>query len=384
MISISYFKYDIVSDIKIIMPEKDIYKKYFNFCYWASTTLNYTRYEDMIKKYGMNESKKDIATYKKNFMVYNLTFREQFEIAMMDEIVYEDWNKISYFYGWVICHHIKLESGSCTIFTKNLDNVTSAFIQMSRKIPNIEQERSLLLAMENEVSKQITISPVSFYGRKLAAPYSDRCMNFKSYNFSSPRDSMTSCIDLENNQTKVCNIKIVSPNDTDILDYRRSEKIIFQKCKKYDRLECDSHAIFTHLVSTAERKSLNKTYKYRFVLKSANHPSYNITSKPKIDEIDLTTYILGALGSWIGFSFAGINPVPFFAQVKDGTSKLVSKLGLKNIKIINSIDREREKNRMERERNRIERGKNAVLLQRMNDRMLAMNNEIRSIRSRIH
>lgn len=85
--------------------------------------------------------------------------------------------------------------------------------------------------------------------------------------------------------------------------------------------------MFTNLLSTANGKSINKIYKYVIHFRPTNQPSCNLTSKTRIEKINLTTYISGALGSWIGFSFAGINPVPFFAQVKDVTRKLLSKLG---------------------------------------------------------
>ena len=46
-------------------------------------------------------------------------------------------------------------------------------------------------------------------------------------------------------------------------------------------------------------------------------PSFMIESKARINIIDFITYIMGALGSWIGFSFLLINPVPFIFKIKD-------------------------------------------------------------------
>ena len=47
-----------------------------------------------------------------------------------------------------------------------------------------------------------------------------------------------------------------------------------------------------------------------------NSPSYVIESKPRIDHVDYVTYILGALGSWLGFSFLAFNPIPYFFNKK--------------------------------------------------------------------
>lgn len=108
--------------------------------------------------------------------------------------------------------------------------------------------------------------------------------------------------------------------------------------------------------------------RYEFVIKPANQPSFSIISKPKIDDVDLITHILGALGSWIGFSFWGINPIPCIFNNKEGT---------------NEWEKEIVKNRKERERDRIDREKDRVLMAQCKDRMIAMNNEIAYIRSKI-
>ena len=46
-------------------------------------------------------------------------------------------------------------------------------------------------------------------------------------------------------------------------------------------------------------------------------PSFMMESKARINVIDFITYIMGALGSWIGFSFLLINPVPIIFKIKD-------------------------------------------------------------------
>lgn len=51
-------------------------------------------------------------------------------------------------------------------------------------------------------------------------------------------------------------------------------------------------------------------------------PSFVIKSKPRIDNIDYVTYIFGAFGAWLGFSFISINPVPYLFQIKKGKTKI--------------------------------------------------------------
>ena len=43
-------------------------------------------------------------------------------------------------------------------------------------------------------------------------------------------------------------------------------------------------------------------------------PSFEIKSQPKIEDIDFITYICGACGTWIGFSFLMLDPTPWIFQ----------------------------------------------------------------------
>ena len=56
-----------------------------------------------------------------------------------------------------------------------------------------------------------------------------------------------------------------------------------------------------------------------FMIKTAQnvYPWFTIKSKLRIDNIDYVTYILGAMGSWIEFSFIGINPISYSLQKVD-------------------------------------------------------------------
>ena len=58
--SITYFNLEVVSDIKIIMPENEKFEKYINFCYSASNTIRYDKYRKYLEKYGYrNDSRID-------------------------------------------------------------------------------------------------------------------------------------------------------------------------------------------------------------------------------------------------------------------------------------------------------------------------------------
>lgn len=53
----------------------------------------------------------------------------------------------------------------------------------------------------------------------------------------------------------------------------------------------------------------------RFDQVLSHKPSYTIANSPKIDRLYYITYVLGAAGTWIGFSFMSIEPVPLLEWI---------------------------------------------------------------------
>lgn len=322
MISISFFKYDVVSDIKVIMPENDTYERYLDFCYLTSSVIVYPKYVKLFQKYNMNMSMKDERYYKQSFIVSNLTLEEQFDVTMKDGIVHERHSSIRFLYGDYICHHIKSQHYRHFLKTKHLNQNTSfIFIMLSKELPNIDINRLLALSHEKNISSYVNIAPYSFYGKRLRAPYADQCIDFKALNFSGNKEAISSCIEEE----KVSVFRIVSENENYLLKYRRKNISVYRDCVKYNKIECNSHDIFTLLVSKGSDQTNDNILRYHISIRLANQPSFIIVSKPKIEYVDLITYILGALGSWIGFSFININPIPFIMKVEDGANDWITK-----------------------------------------------------------
>lgn len=81
---------------------------------------------------------------------------------------------------------------------------------------------------------------------------------------------------------------------------------------------CIENSIFTQILTTT--KYLGKGT-YRFYHTIATHPSFEIASKPAIRAIDVITYTLGAMGSWIGFSFLNLNPTAFAVAIKNRVTR---------------------------------------------------------------
>ena len=107
---------------------------------------------------------------------------------------------------------------------------------------------------------------------------------------------------------------MVSNQSEYLNQFRRSRSLFFDSCKRYKRKECESQVIFTQILSKNALK-FETNSRYEFFYGKSSMPSLNIESKAKIDTVDLITYIFGALGIWIGFSFIQLNPVPHLLSV---------------------------------------------------------------------
>lgn len=310
-ISMNYFKYGIISDIKVIMPEKDIYDKYFNFCYTVGWTHEY---DSNISRYGKPGD--ELFEY----IRYNLTLREQFSFEVPGNVIPSRMNSIPYIRGNSICHqlHSKELDQKYEIYTHPLRNNSYIFLQVTEQLPWVDLWRIIAFSHESENhSVSIGIGDYSFYLHKLMAPYSDDCMNFNNLGFPNRWDAMRSCTFKDGNEIKLDRKRIITTNDEKYLDYRVSRSNeISNECKIYDRFECYQHAIFTQIISSGKHRKIGDTI-YHIMLRISSHPSFRIQSKPKIEDVDFVTFIFGALGTWVGFSFLFINPIPYFVKMRD-------------------------------------------------------------------
>lgn len=95
---------------------------------------------------------------------------------------------------------------------------------------------------------------------------------------------------------------------------------IYRLCEsKYQRFECNSVSHYTSF----EREPIRVSNDIRIVVKT-DSPSFIIQSKPRINHIDYITYVFGALGTWIGFSFLTINPIPYLMKLNPASTATVT------------------------------------------------------------
>ena len=153
----------------------------------------------------------------------------------------------------------------------------------------------------------------------------------KSWGFMDRNDAINSCMnDIGVKKNKVGNyvkiFKMAADYDTTPLPQYR------KYCtNKFHNLDCVSVNILTKIRHEKSRPVSNQTYLYQaelyedqlieFDVLLSEDPSFQVVSQPKILMIDYITYVLGACGTWFGFSFLILNPLPLVPMVMRKYSK---------------------------------------------------------------
>lgn len=348
LISVNYFKYDIVSDIKVIMPRSQS-KKSLNVCFWLDQVLDYEMYVELVINHSfVNTSDRDNSDQKHGF-VSNLTVGERFKLVINRShfLLSSPGNRyeiLDFIFAFYHCYHIS-----------NLNPVNTIKFMTSPLVdPNTESYRVPAIYLRNATLMRIVSSPVnrlpwdefansefitdiqtlgkevafyitsfSYFTRKLKTPYVDHCVDYREFNYADKQDAISSCMNAQDLSTtnELSKAYAIARNETQYYSYRIDNGLrdanLYRHCfYQYQNDDCERESTFTQTITKKylPTKETNNTILIKQI--SSKQPSFNIESKPMIADIDFVTFILGALGSWIGFSFLNLNPIRFVLKVK--------------------------------------------------------------------
>ena len=172
----------------------------------------------------------------------------------------------------------------------------------------------------------------SFAILKLESPYSDHCFNYLEIRFRDREDAIADC---GSNQTHISNGKVIPKFIFKFSNLTLSEDIyhlnkVVECRQQFSKVDCD---VRLYLTQTTILEFENSTETY-VRLRRDSDASISVVSKPRIDHIDYVTYILGALGSWIGFSFIRINPIPLLFKIDKSDNYPINYYSYSNMKFI--------------------------------------------------
>lgn len=347
-ISINFFAFDVVSDIKIILPEEKSNRSILNVCFRYPELYNISVFNDLKSKYSIGESDVNEAW---KILDEKIKISEIFQVALNHDEIFFAENETLDIQEYVVYHHIcyqiyNLENQGgirnfVYIHSNRLENITVSFLFISQLLPDIDPDRFQILTELTKKNKMtlIFITENSYKIFKLPTPYVDNCINYSILGFRNRNDAMYSCVN--DAKLKKSNAiyrgKAMVKSDEKFMNYGFVEQYIpldsdYIACKSMYSIhdDCNHEAIFTQVSARNGVGIKTNTTYIKLIMAEGNQPSFKIVSKPRIDNIDFITYIFGALGSWFGFTFLACNPIPFISQMQDGSSNSETKAIRKN------------------------------------------------------
>ena len=332
-ISINFFEFDVNKDINIRMPSE------FNFTTGKSVYLCFNMYQffdqeqfrDLIlvwrKSNDTNKQdlvdewkRKGISWYFKDFFHYRATVGEIFRVVLNESII-DRSSIIEILFEDKICFtSSKTELGPIAFgdeFTKRtnrvLDNVTSISVALGDNYPYFDPQ-SLIETDDIRKITALILRSYSYNIIKKEFPYSDKCYDYRLSKILNQYEARIKCKE-ELLGNKVASYdSIISKNDFHVYNLTRWGNGTLDRDCDQQPPDCNRTVHFTSSRMVMRPGNFSDIY-VAIWPEEGKEPSFTLVSKPRIDNIDYVTYILGALGSWLGFSFLGINPVPYLLTV---------------------------------------------------------------------
>ena len=143
-ISVNYFKFEIVSDIKVIIPESVLGKKSLNFCFRNHELAKQDRLNAIRKLY--TSTSESTSEEIKNIVRFNFTIKEQFDISIHERDIFEDNVNVTKFLTlFYICYQLENVNDTIQHYKMNqsyFKNTSFFFVSASRRLPRNGLESS--------------------------------------------------------------------------------------------------------------------------------------------------------------------------------------------------------------------------------------------------
>ena len=318
-ISINFFEYDVLKDINVIMPE-EIWKfeRVLYVCFKNEEIIPDNVYISAVKKDKGEQYEYQEKKSRKKY-IHELKIGKRFEMTPDSNDIFmskepEVYAK-NFIMGFRYCYQINLTTDEKPIISRAVaDKISEVSILLGQELPHFDYRR--LMKIVSNVWKTrngslIAVSSFWYHIIKLKYPYKDNCVDYTELKYDSRLDATAICISIVYPMMNgnVSNIKIITKDDRKYFNKQviKAPKPFQEKCAPLFKSDCVQRVYITHTGPTVDWEGDSIS----FDVDEDDDPSFVIKSKPRIDNIDFVTYIFGALGAWIGFSFIAINPIPF-------------------------------------------------------------------------
>ena len=321
----NFFLFDTIKDINVIIPEeKNDTERIINLYFENYEIFNKSAMQRLITRSA--KFKKHL--YLKNLVDYEIimkvaSVRERFAIKINQDIIgpqkYTNTTSNS-IVGQLYCFHIQNQR-YIVIYERWWKKLSKYFLSVNgvnsylnrkrffhRKMPTADRDSLIAL-----------FYAYSYTSKKLPWPYIDNCYDYTAIGYMNRLDAVTDCLNtlaFERNATLSAR-KVFKPTESTYGDYSidADNRTDIADCVYASgQFDCDQSVYFVDVTST-NKVQVSQRGLY-FHIENDKDASFFIESKPRIDNIDYVTYVLDAMGSWLGFTFLMLNPVPHFLKVK--------------------------------------------------------------------
>lgn len=297
-----------------MMPGDEQVDLYLNVCFRNIEAINYSRLVDYANS-------NNLSMMDHRVLEYSTKFKNRFEISYkFDELSERLYFSISrYIHPPNICYQVQGIGQEFDIKRNIINNVTFIQVGYSLGYPNIHDYDNFVSLYNIGVleTKEVVAKQNTFVIKKLEYPYTDNCLYYTKIDIEKLFIQCT--IDKYNALGRSI---YVSEYESKYENLTYSDSTIGCSEITPDNDKCDRVAIFSYIQKEdIEHSNLGNDY-INIAGDWGDLPQFVIQSKPRIDNIDYVTYIFGTFGSWIGFSFLMLNPIPLFF-VSDKSSNIV-------------------------------------------------------------
>ena len=333
-ISINFFEFDVNKDINIRMPSgfdftagTSIY-----FCFKMDQFFDQEQFRDLVlvwSKSNETDKRNFVDQWKREgmsrYVSYSFsrwaTVGEIFR-AVLNESIISQSSIIQILFEDKICFtSSKTNLGSIHFgdeYTKRvnrvLDNVTTISVAIGENHPYFDPQSLIEIDNIRKIVSNLYLRSYSYNIIEKEFPYSDKCYEYRLSKILNRYEAKSKCNEELLGNKFASYHRIISKNDFNFYNLTRSGLGVLDRDCSQQPLDCKRTFHFTSFKMAMWRRDVS--YLHVLILpEMGKEPSFTLVSKPRIDNIDYVTHILGALASWLGFSFLGINPVPYLLTV---------------------------------------------------------------------
>ena len=323
-ISKNYLKYEVVSDIKLVLPEDNPINNFANICFDLQEVMNKSRYHEIIKKY-IPKQRPRFNSRKEWGRVRNWKMGDRLDVAIKPEAIVR-FPRISaldnvqlFTLQRSICYQVNISfEGLYTELSLMSDTVkgsTAFWISMSQEVPLVDAKRlnehssSILTA---NVSTIVLVDSHNYYVNRLKYPYIDYCYDYEAVGLINRDNAVRNCY--FNHTGFVGTGHNILKSDERLLNsVWNVNTVVYRKCEhEFHWKDCRQNTVFTRsVIQLKQLTSVKNRLPVNIDFRESQDPSFKISSKEKIDIVDYVTFMFSTVGTWLGLSVLSFDPFPF-------------------------------------------------------------------------